>query len=92
MLKDAPIVILDEATSYVDPENEAILQAAIGNLVKGKTLIIIAHRLKTVVDADKIFVIHEGRVENSGTHQELLDGSPLYRQMYEASQRGTDNA
>jgi len=88
MLKDAPIVILDEATSYIDPENEAIMQGAIANLVKGKTLIMIAHRLKTITNVDRIFVIENGKVENSGTHQDLLDRSKLYKEMYEASVRG----
>ena len=91
MLKDAPIVILDEATSYIDPENEAIMQGAIANLVKGKTLIIIAHRLRTITDVDKIFVIKNGKVKNSGTHHELLESSDLYKEMYEASVRGMRN-
>ena len=90
MLKDAPIVILDEATSYIDPENEAIMQGAIANLVKGKTLIMIAHRLKTITNVDRIFVIENGKVENSGTHQDLLDRSKLYKEMYEASVRGDE--
>jgi len=90
MLKDAPIVILDEATSYIDPENEAIMQGAIVNLVKGKTLIIIAHRLRTITDVDRIFVIENGKVNNSGTHQELLEKSELYKEMYEASVRGNE--
>ena len=90
MLKDAPIVILDEATSYIDPENEAIMQGAIANLVKGKTLIIIAHRLRTITDVDKIFVIKNGKVKNSGTHHELLESSDLYKEMYEASVRGDE--
>lgn len=88
MLKDAPIVILDEATSYIDPENEAIVQDAISKLVKGKTLLIIAHRLKTITDVDKIFVISAGRVESSGTHTELLETSPLYREMFNAALKG----
>ena len=91
MLKDAPIVILDEATSYIDPENEAILQDAIASLVKGKTLIIIAHRLKTITDVDQIFVIHDGRVENHGTHDELLKNSPVYQELWTAAMRGEEN-
>lgn len=78
MLKDSPIVILDEATSYIDPENEVVIQRAISKLVKGKTLIIIAHRLNTIKDVNKIFVINEGRVESSGTHEELLMNSEKY--------------
>ena len=91
MLKDAPIVILDEATSYIDPENEAILQDAIATLVKGKTLIIIAHRLKTIADVDQIFVIHDGHVENHGTHDELLKDSPVYQELWSAAMRGEEN-
>lgn len=88
MLKNAPIVILDEATSYIDPENEAIIQNAINNLVKDKTVIIIAHRLKTVVNTHRIFVVNNGSVENFGTHAELLEKSSLYKQMFDASQKG----
>ncbi len=84
MLKDAPIVILDEATSYTDPENEAVVQSALAKLIKGKTLLVIAHRLSTIADADRIFVINGGRVEAFGTQSELLKSSPLYRQMWEA--------
>lgn len=84
MLKDAPIVILDEATSYTDPENEAVVQSALAKLIKGKTLLVIAHRLSTIADADRIFVINGGRVEVFGTQSELLKSCPLYRQMWEA--------
>ena len=82
MLKDAPIVILDEATAYTDPENEAILQNSIAKLVAGKTLIVIAHRLSTVKDSDQIFVINEGNVAAHGTHEELLASCPLYKEMW----------
>ena len=83
MLKDAPIVILDEATSYTDPESESVIQSALSKLTAGKTLIVIAHRLSTIADADKIFLIHDGNVEASGTQKELLQTSPLYRSMWE---------
>ena len=83
MLKDAPIVILDEATSYTDPESEAVIQSALSRLTAGKTLIVIAHRLSTIADADRIFLINSGRVEESGTQEELLQRSPLYRNMWE---------
>ena len=83
MLKDAPIVILDEATSYTDPESEAVIQNALSKLTAGKTLIVIAHRLSTIADADRIFLIHDGNVEASGTQKELLQTSPLYRSMWE---------
>jgi ATP-binding cassette subfamily B protein len=76
MLKNAPVVILDEATAYTDPENEALVQA--------RTLIVIAHRLSTIVDADKIFVINNGNVEAVGTQEELLKSCVLYRKMWDA--------
>lgn len=84
MLKDAPIVILDEATAYTDPENEAIIQASVAKLVQGKTLIVIAHRLSTIQDADNIFVINNGKLEQYGTHEELLEKGGLYKDMWEA--------
>ncbi len=84
MLKDAPIVILDEATAYIDPENEAIIQRAVARLVKGKTVLVIAHRLSTITDADRIFVIENGRVAGEGTHRELLETSSLYQEMWKA--------
>ncbi len=84
MLKDAPIVILDEATAYTDPENEAVIQAAVSKLVEAKTLIVIAHRLSTLTDSDDIIVIDQGRVAAQGTHGELLKASPLYKSMWES--------
>ena len=84
MMKDAPIVILDEATAYTDPENEAIIQQSVARLVKGKTLIVIAHRLSTVADADKIVVIKDGQIDSEGTHEELLKKGGLYKDMWEA--------
>ncbi len=85
MLKDAPIVILDEATSYMDTENESIVQEAISNLVKGKTLILIAHRLRTVVNADKIFVVENGKIESCGKHEDLLETSKVYASLWKAA-------
>lgn len=84
MLKDAPVVILDEATSYTDPENEAIVQTALAKLIKGRTLLVIAHRLSTVADADQIFVVKDGTIEANGTQEELLANCPLYKEMWEA--------
>ncbi len=84
MMKDAPIVILDEATAYTDPENEAIIQQSVAKLVAGKTLIVIAHRLSTVKDADKLYVIKDGLINSSGTHEELLAQGGLYKDMWEA--------
>lgn len=84
MLKDAPIVILDEATAYIDPENEAVIQKAIAKLVQGKTVIVIAHRLSTIKDADKIVVVKDGRIEAAGKHEELRKTCPLYESMWQA--------
>ncbi len=84
MLKNAPIVILDEATAYIDPENEAIIQHAVATLVSGKTVIVIAHRLSTITNADQILVIKEGQVEAAGTHETLLKSCPLYEAMWQA--------
>lgn len=82
MLKDAPIVILDEATAYIDPENEAVIQKAIAKLVQGKTVIVIAHRLSTIQDADQIVVVNNGRIEAIGKHDELRESCPLYESMW----------
>ena len=82
MLKNAPIIILDEATAYTDPENEGIIQESVAKLVKGRTLIVIAHRLSTVKDADQIIVVDQGNINSSGTHAELLEKSPLYKEMW----------
>lgn len=90
MLKDAPVVILDEATAYTDPESEALVQASVAKLVAGKTLIVIAHRLSTVVNADKIFVIADGNVAASGTQEELLEKCELYKKMWESHSMAKD--
>lgn len=94
MMKNAPIVILDEATSYTDPENEAILQESIGRLTRGKTLIVIAHRLSTITEADQIAVVDDGRIVAVGKHAELVQCCPLYAQMWAAHtrSRGVDCA
>lgn len=84
MLKNAPVVILDEATAYTDPENEALVQRSVAKLVKGRTLIVIAHRLSTVCSADNIILVNEGRIEALGRHEELLKTSPLYLDMWNA--------
>ena len=84
ILKNAPIVILDEATAFTDQENEEKIQQSIAALTKGKTLLVIAHRLSTIKNADQIIVLQNGQVENAGTHQQLLDGDALYRDMWEA--------
>ena len=84
MLKNADIVILDEATAYTDPENEAVIQRSVAKLVEGKTLIVIAHRLSTVKNADRLYVIKDGNIEEQGTHDELLAKGGLYSSMWAA--------
>ena len=84
MLKNAPIIILDEATAYTDPENEAIIQSSVAKLVQDKTLIIIAHRLSTIIDADQIVVMNKGNIEAKGTHEYLLENCELYQNLWNA--------
>ncbi len=84
MLKNADIIILDEATAYTDPENEAVIQRSVAKLVEGKTLIVIAHRLSTVKNADRLYVIRDGMVAEQGTHEELLSQKGLYSKMWAA--------
>ncbi|MBR1856712.1 MAG: ABC transporter ATP-binding protein [Oribacterium sp.] len=83
ILKDAPIVVLDEATAFADPENEVLIQKAFRKLTEGKTVIMIAHRLSTVTGADKIIVMNEGRIHEAGTHEELKEMGGLYQRMWE---------
>ena len=84
MLKNAPVVILDEATAFTDPENEDKLQRSIAALTKGKTLLVIAHRLSTIRNADNIVVLKNGAIEAQGTQQALIASCPLYRDMWQA--------
>lgn len=94
MLKNAEIIILDEATAYTDPENEAIIQRSVAKLVEGKTLIVIAHRLSTVKNADRLYVIKDGMIAEQGTHEELLADGGLYSAMWAAhilAKDGEDN-
>ena len=84
IMKDAPIIVLDEATANVDPENEADLMKAIDALTKEKTIIMIAHRLKTVRNADKILVIDNGKIAQQGTHDELMKTEGIYRSFVES--------
>ena len=84
MLKNAPVVILDEATAFTDPENEDKLQQSIAALTKGKTLLVIAHRLSTICRADNIVVLENGRIMANGKQEELLAGCPLYADMWKA--------
>jgi ATP-binding cassette subfamily B protein IrtA len=88
ILADAPVIVLDEATAFTDPENEAAIQDAIGELVAGRTVIMIAHRLSTVVGADQILVIDDGRVVERGRHSDLLDAGGLYAELYRTQFEG----
>lgn len=83
MLKDAPIIVLDEATAFADPENEFLVQRAFEELSKNKTVIMIAHRLSTVKNADRIFVMKDGRVSESGTHKALTEKNGIYAKMWQ---------
>lgn len=84
VLKNAPIVILDEATAYIDAENEALIQEAMAKVIAGKTVLMIAHRLSTITDADKIVVIKDGQIIDEGTHENLLTSCTLYQEMWKA--------
>lgn len=83
LLKDAPVILLDEATASLDPENEVLIQRAISKLIEGKTVLVIAHRLRTIADADKIIVLKSGKVVEEGNHDYLINKRGLYREMYE---------
>ena len=82
-MKDTPIIILDEATSSVDPENEAQIQKALSALTAGKTLIVIAHRLSTIKNAQRILVLTEEGIAEEGTHEELLEKGGVYEKLYQ---------
>ena len=82
ILKNAPIVVLDEASAFADPENEVLIQKAFAELTRGHTVIMIAHRLSTVVDADKIIVLNQGQVAEQGNHKELIAAGGLYARMW----------
>ena len=92
ILKNAPIIILDEATAYIDPENEAIIQNAVAKLVENKTVIVIAHRLSTITDADNIVVIKDGKIAAQGKHEKLLKNCALYNEMWQAHIGAKDGA
>lgn len=84
LFKDAPILILDEATAYADAENEARIQEGLSRLLQDKTVIVIAHRLSTITDVDQMIVLDDGRVVDKGTHNELLQRCSLYQRLWEA--------
>ena len=87
ILKDAPIVVLDEASSFADPENEAKIQKAFETLMKGKTVLMIAHRLSTVRNMDRILVVRDGEIAEEGKHDELLQKGGVYAAMWEEYQK-----
>ena len=86
MLKNAPVLILDEATAFADPDNENKVQAALSALARGKTVLLIAHRLSTVAGVDRIYVIDDGRIAEAGTRGELLEQDGLFRKMWKEYQ------
>ena len=90
MLKNAPMIVPDEATAYIDPENEAVIQRAVAKLVSDKTVIVIVHRLSTIIGADNIVVMQDGRIAAQGKHEELLESSRLYREMWQAHMGAKD--
>ncbi|WP_394268651.1 ABC transporter ATP-binding protein [Anaerococcus nagyae] len=90
ILKDAPIILLDEATSSLDPENELIIQEAISNLIKNKTVIVVAHKLRSVMSADKIVVLNKGKVEEVGKHEELIKNNGLYKELWNYQEKSKE--
>ncbi|MBP3251453.1 MAG: ATP-binding cassette domain-containing protein, partial [Prevotella sp.] len=90
ILKDAPIILLDEATAFADPENEGKILEAFSHLIKGKTILIIAHRLGTITDADHILYVDKGRIAEEGTHEELLALRQSYAHMWETYNRAKE--
>lgn len=90
ILKDAPIILLDEATSSLDPENELIIQEAISNLIKNKTVIVVAHKLRSVMGADKIVVLNKGKVEEVGKHEELIKNNGLYKELWNYQEKSKE--
>lgn len=89
LLKDAPVILLDEATASLDPKNETLIQRAVGTLCAGKTVIVIAHRLRTIANADKIVVLDDGNIVEEGTHDDLVSSNGLYRHLWDLQLRSS---
>ena len=87
ILKDAPVVILDEATAFADAENEFLIQKALATLLKGKTVLMIAHRLQTITNANQILVLQKGKIVEQGTHDKLMQLKGVYERMYQEYER-----
>jgi subfamily B ATP-binding cassette protein MsbA len=92
LLKDAPILIMDEATSHLDTESEMLVQRALANLMSGRTVIVIAHRISTIRRADKIVVIDRGLISEIGTHTDLVNGGGIYQRLHELQFIGAGTA
>ena len=90
IIKNAPIVVLDEATAFADAENEFLIQEALSSLLIGKTVIVIAHKLHTITDVDKIIVLSDGQIDSEGTHEELLKKSNIYQKLWEQNQKSVN--
>ena len=86
ILKNAPIIVLDEATAFMDPENEEKMNQAIAEIIRGKTVIVIAHRLHSITNADQICVLADGSLTDAGTHKELLARCPAYQKLWQAAE------
>ena len=89
-MKDAPIIILDEATAFVDPENERNLALAIREIIRGKTVIVIAHKLRSIMNADKIILLEDGRIRAEGRHEQLISADPVYAKLWDLSESAAD--
>ena len=89
-MKNAPIILLDEATSSLDSENELVIQKAISNLIKNKTVVVVAHKLRCVMRANKIVVLKNGKIEEVGKNEELLKNKGMYKQLWDYQEKSRD--
>lgn len=90
LLKDAPVIVLDEATAFIDPENEEKMSIAISEIIHGKTVLIIAHRLRTITAVDQIIVLKDGKIDGRGKHEDLLESCETYRRLWNASEESAE--